>query len=287
MLLLFYRVNRTLPHRSGTCMSIRPCGDQTQLSSFWPGGFTYLPSTTLVRHSTREKLTRHSAPSAGRETGAREANAAHGNAISTVQPRSVSRGLLSVPFTETAVRNPDVPTVVGLAALAVRLGQEEVPPGIEGVDLEFEVVAAVARRVQEDFEIVIVENNGIVLGEGGPDVRLFEFGGHIEELFVPQHFDARVNAGTGFPGALDIDEPAGPRGLAPGGVIQAAVDLEGRTGTVAGVVLGLRLRVGRAGGKAERGGQAAHYLGQMLATSMLTLGKCLGVSVPSAKTPNR
>src|ERR1700686_4047562 len=87
-------------------MLIRPCGDQTQLSSFWPGGFTYLPSITLVRHSTREKLTRHSSPAAGRETEAREANAVHGNAISTIQPRSVSRGSLSVPFTETAVRNP-------------------------------------------------------------------------------------------------------------------------------------------------------------------------------------
>src|SRR5471030_432491 len=108
MLLLFYSVNRTLPHRSGTCMSIRPCGDQTQLASFWPGGLTYWPSTTPVRHSTREKLTRHWSPADGRETGAREANAAQGKAISTIQPRSVSRGLLSVPSTATAVRSPGI-----------------------------------------------------------------------------------------------------------------------------------------------------------------------------------
>src|SRR5437870_12410335 len=89
-------------------MLITPCGDQTQLSSFSPGGFTYLPSTTLVRHSTREKLTRHSSPAAGRDTGAREANALHGKAISILQPRSRSLGLLRVPSTRTAVRKPGI-----------------------------------------------------------------------------------------------------------------------------------------------------------------------------------
>src|ERR1017187_4861202 len=89
-------------------MLISPCGDQTQLSSGRLGTFTYFPPVMLVRHSTREKLTRHWSPVAGVLTGAREAKAAQGKAISTLQPRSRSRGLLIVPFTCTAVRRPGI-----------------------------------------------------------------------------------------------------------------------------------------------------------------------------------
>ena len=79
----------------------------------------------------------------------------------------------------------DLPTVVGFAAFAIRFGQEEVPAGIEGVDFELEIVAPVAGGVEEDFEIVIVEDDRIVLGEGGPDVGFLDFGGDVEIMVVP------------------------------------------------------------------------------------------------------
>src|SRR5438874_539086 len=88
-----------------------PWGDHTQLSS-GPGSFTYLPSCTLVRHSTREKLTRHCSPADGRTTGAREANDVQGNAISRLHPRSRSRGSFSVPWIDTAVLSPGISQVL-------------------------------------------------------------------------------------------------------------------------------------------------------------------------------
>ena len=66
--------------------------------------------------------------------------------------------------------------------LAVRLGEEEVPPGIEGVHLELEVVQGIARGVEEDFEVVVAEDDGIVFFEGAPDVWLFEVGGDVDDI---------------------------------------------------------------------------------------------------------
>ena len=88
-------------------MSITPCGDQTQLSSGLPFTLRYLPSTISMSHSTREKLIRHWSPSfGGIATPLSSFSPFHGQAISSVQPVSVSRGSLSVPSTWTAVFSP-------------------------------------------------------------------------------------------------------------------------------------------------------------------------------------
>src|ERR1017187_9584686 len=115
-------------------MLIRPCGDQTQLSSGRLGTFTYFPPVTLVRHSTREKLTRHWSPVAGVLTGAREAKAAQGKAISTVQARPGGRGarggvsMSGGPAGAEGGGGAGAPRgVVDPAALAVGLRQKEIP----------------------------------------------------------------------------------------------------------------------------------------------------------------
>src|SRR5438067_10184460 len=90
-------------------MSITPCGDHTQLCSGRPFTFTYLPSATSVSHSTREKVISHLSPSfGGTGTPVSSFSPAHGQRISTVQPRSVSRGSFSVPSTYTAVFSPAI-----------------------------------------------------------------------------------------------------------------------------------------------------------------------------------
>src|ERR1035441_9386271 len=85
-----------------------PCGDHTQLSSGLPGTFRYGLPPASICHSTREKFMRHDSPVGGRETGAREANAVQGKAISTVQPRSRSLASFKVPSIATAVRRPGI-----------------------------------------------------------------------------------------------------------------------------------------------------------------------------------
>jgi hypothetical protein len=172
----------------------------------------------------------------------------------------------------------DLPTVIGPAALAVRFVEKQVPPGIQGVHLEFEIVAGVARGIEENFEIVVVEDHRIVLGEGGPNVRFLEFGGHVEIPVVPEHFDSRPIARRGVAGALYVDEVFGPVRVAPRGVVEVAIDADRRGGAVASVVLG-RLRK-RGGGEREKSEEARHQSGQMLAISTETWGKSLGVRVP-------
>lgn len=59
---------------------------------------------------------------------------------------------------------------------------------------------------------------------------LGEFGGDGERGVVPEDFGAGAEAGRGFQGALDVDEVGGPRGGGAGGIVEAAVDGEGRGG---------------------------------------------------------
>src|SRR5690348_17290730 len=90
--------NCTYPQVSGRCMSITPCGDQTQLCSGRFGILTYLPSLISMSHSTLEKLIRHWSPCfGGAGQPANSPSVFHGRANSTVQPESRSRGSFNVP----------------------------------------------------------------------------------------------------------------------------------------------------------------------------------------------
>ena len=145
------------------------------------------------------------------------------------------------------------PGVVGPALVHVRLVQHEVPTGVEGVDFKFVVGMGFAAGVHEDLEIGVLENDGVVFGEGGPDVRLFQFGGDVEEIVVPEQFGAGAEAGC-WPGAvLDVNEIGGPFGLGPGGFVEVAVNGNRGGGVAAEVAAGndrfhfLAPVIGRAG----------------------------------------
>ena len=110
----------------------------------------------------------------------------------------------------------------------------------ERVDLELEVVAGVARRVEEDLEVVVVEDHRIVLGERGPDVRLLQLGGDVEVVVVPEHFGAGAEAGRGAAPPRMSTKAVGPGGGLPRGVVELAVDADRRGRADAGVMLHLR-----------------------------------------------
>jgi hypothetical protein len=73
---------------------------------------------------------------------------------------------------DAGLKAGDLPGVVRTSLLLVWPGEEQVPAGVECVDFEFEVVQAVAGGVQKNLEVVVVEYDGVMSGQGGPDVRL-------------------------------------------------------------------------------------------------------------------
>ncbi len=129
----------------------------------------------------------------------------------------------------------DVPAIVGPAAVFVRPWQEEVPAGVERVHLEFVVLVIVAVGIDEEFEIVVVEDDRIVLGERPPDMRFFQLRGDIEIFVVPQQLGAGAEPRLRPAIAFDVDEIIGPGSNLPSGVVQASVDLWRRLGAIADV----------------------------------------------------
>lgn len=175
----------------------------------------------------------------GRGMRAALPKAAQGMAISSVQPLSVSVWLLIVPWTWTAVRRPGISQPLSAdPAVFIGLGEEEVPGGVEGVHFELEVFVGVGVGIDEEFEVVVVEDDGVVLGEGAPDVGFFEFGGDVEVLVVPLHFGAGLEAGLGFLRAFDVEEEGRPGGLLPLGV-EVAIDGDWLGGAGGDVAVGL------------------------------------------------
>ncbi len=111
----------------------------------------------------------------------------------------------------------------------------------------------VAAGVNEDLEIGVLENDGVVFGEGGPDVRFLQFGGDVEIIVVPEQFGAGAEAGC-WPGAvLNVHEIRGPRGLGPGGFVEVSINGNRGGGVAAEVAAGtdglhfLAPIIGRAG----------------------------------------
>ena len=99
---------------------------------------------------------------------------------------------------------------------------------------KFEVFVAVAVRVDEQFEIVVMENHRVVLGQGTPDMRLFEFGRDVEILVVPLHFGAGPESGARLGAAFNVDKVRCPRRIPPP-AIDPAVDANGFFGARADV----------------------------------------------------
>lgn len=113
-----------------------------------------------------------------------------------------------------------------------------------------------AAGVHENLEIGVLENDGIVFGERGPDVRLLQFGGNVEIIVVPKQFGAGAEAGFWHGGILDVHEIGGPFGLGPGGFVEVSVNGNRGGGVAAKVAVGndglhfLAPVISRAGGAA-------------------------------------
>ena len=80
---------------------------------------------------------------------------------------------------DSGLQAGNVPCIVRLALIHIRLVQEQVPTGVKRVHLEFIVSVRVAIRIDEHLEIGVLEDNGVVLRKRSPDVRFFDLGGDV------------------------------------------------------------------------------------------------------------
>mmetsp|Transcript_78804 Transcript_78804/g.255308 ORF Transcript_78804/g.255308 Transcript_78804/m.255308 type:complete len:357 (-) Transcript_78804:107-1177(-) len=107
------------------------------------------------------------------------------------------------------------------APVRVRLVQAEAPPGVEGVHLILLVEVGAAVRVDEDLEVVVVVDHGVVLLECGPGLGIVELRGHVEVLVVPTNLCPRAPHRADARG--DVDEVLRPVNLRPDGLLQVPV----------------------------------------------------------------
>src|SRR5262249_44893466 len=154
----------------------------------------------------------------------------------------------------------DLPTIIGVATVLVRPRQEEIPNSAERIDLELVILVIVAVRVDEDLEVVLMEDHGVVLAVRRPDVGLFELRADVEVLVVPEHLHAGEEPRLRLRVALDVDEGRGPGRGTPGRLLEPAVDRKWLRRPVADVTLRLDLShsVPVGGGTDERQAREHH-----------------------------
>ena len=97
---------------------------------------------------------------------------------------------------------------------------------------------AVSVGIDEDLEVIVMKNDGIMLGKRRPDVRLFYLRPDIEIIVIPEHLDTRSEAGEGLAIALNIDEVLGPGSVLPGRVVELTIDGDRTAGPVTEIASG-------------------------------------------------
>lgn len=123
----------------------------------------------------------------------------------------------------------DVPFVQSVAVVLVRFRKKEIPLRVESIDFQFTVLMAVSVGIEEDFEIIVMEDNLIAFGDRGPHMRLLQFGADIEIDVVAKHFHMCTQIGSRLLGSFDIDEIVAPCRGGPCFVVEPAVDNDGRS----------------------------------------------------------
>ena len=73
----------------------------------------------------------------------------------------------------------------------------------------------VAIRIDEDLEIVVVEDDGVLFGECSPYVRLFQQGAHVKKFIVPQQASTSTEEWRRSVRPPDVDKRIGPRRVLP------------------------------------------------------------------------
>jgi hypothetical protein len=79
---------------------------------------------------------------------------------------------------------------------------------------------AVAVRVDEDLEVVVLEDDRVVAGERGPEMGLDQLRPDVEERVVPEHLRARAQRGARPRLAFDVDELGRPGRASPPRIVQ-------------------------------------------------------------------
>ncbi len=137
-----------MPHFSGACISMMPCGDQTQLcsGSLRPVAAsvrtTYCPSRTSRSHSTREKLIRHCAPSRTRLISPETQDSSAGSPSPPTSPDRHPRDDSSVPFVHRTQQPLRIPAQQRLPAIPIRLVHKKVHHRTKRIDLQLEIIGA-------------------------------------------------------------------------------------------------------------------------------------------------
>ena len=73
----------------------------------------------------------------------------------------------------------------------------------------------VAVGIKKHLKVVILEDDRVMLGQGRPNMRLFQLGGNIKVVFVPQHLGAGAKPRRGLQIAFNIRKVFRPRRVAP------------------------------------------------------------------------
>ena len=137
---------------------------------------------------------------------------------------------------DTRLQPVDTPAIDRRTAVAIRRDEHQIPRRGQRIHFELVICVRVAVRIDEYFEVVVAEDDGIALGQCPPDIRLFHLRGDEEPVVVPQHLRARPEAGLWTAIALDIDEGVRPRRNVPRGIVQFAVDRDRRRSSKRDVV---------------------------------------------------
>jgi hypothetical protein len=90
-----------------------------------------------------------------------------------------------------------VPIAYRGSTVQIRMDQEQIPIFVPGVNLELFIKMVRSIRIHENFKIVVVVDDAVVVGQVGPELGFLEPSTDVEEFVVPPHFDVGVEVGLG------------------------------------------------------------------------------------------
>ena len=221
-------------------MSTTPWGDQTQLSSLVFGHLAILAvlDDVLPLDAREVDAPLVAVPGRGRAVGVLGEHFPGDRELDRPELVLVARVVERAVDVSRRLQAGDLPLVDRRAAVAIGLLEEQVPLGVEGVDLDLVVLVVVAVGVDEDLEVVVLEDDRVVLGQGAPDVRFLQLGGDVEVRVVPEHLGPGLEPWERLHVSLDVDERVGPGDGLPGLLVELAVDRDRLGRPVADIALG-------------------------------------------------
>ena len=131
-----------------------------------------------------------------------------------------------------------VPLNHKIASRTVRAVQQQVKDHSAGIVLNLKIMMSVSIRIDEDFKIIVIINNGVTLRQTGLNIRLFQYCAYIQTVDIPQHFRLGIIFGLGETFPTDIPERRGGLSQLPGGFIRPAVYLYFLCRTIAYITFG-------------------------------------------------